>query len=133
MSSGSDWVNLFVHQGKEFIDSVSRPRRDEALPSNSQKGDGVSDTSNVGVSFSNSSDGTINFEGNGSRAGQSTSMALVAEPDSSSIVKEKTLTQGQKEVYEIQLEQLQEQLVDIMIKNQEMGMTYKAKNHEPGV
>mgnify|MGYP002804303851 FL=1 len=120
MSSGSDWVNLFVHQGKELIESVSRQKKDEALPSKSQKGDSASDTSNVGVSFSNSSDGTINFEGNSSRTGQSTSMALGAEADSSSVVKEKTLTQGQKEVYEIQLEQLQEQLVDIMIKKQEM-------------
>jgi hypothetical protein len=111
MSSGSDWVNLFVHQGKEFIDSVSGQKNPDALASKLPQ---------AGVAFSSSSDGTVNLGGD-SKAGQSTSMASGAEADSSSVVKEKTLTQGEKEVYEIQLEQLQEQLVDIMIKNQEMG------------
>ncbi len=125
MSSGNDWVNLFVHQGKELIDSVSGQRKNDVSPSKSQRGISNS-ASKTGVSFANSLDGSISFEGkdggSGLKAGQSTSMALGAEADSSSSVKETTLTQVEKEIYENQLEQLQEQLVDIMIKNQEMGM-----------
>jgi hypothetical protein len=129
MSRGSDWLNLFVHQGKEFIDSVSGPKKGDALGSESQREDSNGAT-NVGVSYANSSDGSITFEGNGPvndngsglKAEQSTSMAAGAEAHSSSSVEKTTLTQGEKEIYENQLEQLQEQLVDIMIKNQEMGM-----------
>ena len=126
MSAGSDWLNLFVHQGKEFIDSVSGQKNKDALTSERQR-EVLNTSTNAGVSFVNeSTEGSIKFEESDDRGGlnavKSTSMALEAAPSSSSDEK-KTLTQGEREVYENQLEQLQEQLVDIMIKNQEMGIS----------
>ena len=123
MSSGSDWVNLFVHQGKEFFDSVSGQRKRSMLASESQ---GEAPTSSTKVAFENDSNGSITFEENDDSASlkATESMALGTKADSSS-VEETKLTQGEKEVYENQLEQLQEQMVDIMIKNQEMGEIIK--------
>lgn len=122
MSSGNDWVNLFVHQGKEFFDSVSGHRKRTILASESQSEAPISSTK---IAFENNSNGSIQFERNddddaGLKAAESTSMTVGTKADSSS-VEETKLTQGEKEIYENQLEQLQEQIVDIMIKNQEMG------------
>ena len=121
MSGGNDWVNLFVHQGKEFLESVSGQRRRGILASESQ---GEAPISSTKVAFENDSNVSITFEGTDDdtalKTAESTSMALETQAESSS-VEETKLTQGEKEIYENQLEQLQEQIVDIMIKNQEMG------------
>ena len=121
MSSGNDWVNLFVHQGKEFLESVSGQRMRGILASESQ---GEAPISSTKVAFENDPNGSLSFEGTDDdtalKTAESTSMALETQAESSS-VEETKLTQGEKEIYENQLEQLQEQIVDIMIKNQEMG------------
>ena len=121
MSSANDWVNLFVHQGKEFLESVSGQRRRGILASESP---GEAPISSTRVAFENDPNVSISFEGTDDdtalKTAESTSMALETQAKSSS-VEETKLTQGEKEIYENQLEQLQEQIVDIMIKNQEMG------------
>lgn len=126
MSRTSDWVNLFVHQGREFIDSVSRQKKKESL-TNEAKREDPSDPTNskrVTLNTNNSVDSSVRmFEANddGGDVNAKTGMSLEAEASTSGVEKV-SLTQGEKEIYENQLEQLQEQLVDIMIKNQEMGM-----------
>lgn len=125
MSRSSDWINLFVNQGKEFIDSVSRQKWREGLPPKSNEqltAVSHSSTDLENMSQTASSNGTGNSEARDGAFDVSTKgRVLVAETDSPSSAKT-TITKGQKEIYENQLEQLQEQLVDIMIKNQEMGM-----------
>ncbi|XP_028398161.1 GRAM domain-containing protein 4-like [Dendronephthya gigantea] len=122
MSSGSDWVNLFVHQGKEFIDSVSGQKKKEGL-TNETKREDQSNPANAGILYTNNSvNGSVSLveeNDGGSDVKAKTGMSLEAEASTSSVEKV-ALTQGEKEIYENQLDQLQEQLVDIMIKNQEM-------------
>ena len=122
MSRGSDWVNLFVNQSKEFIDSVSSLKKKGEIAPESKTAIGSVNNSGKLAEL-----GLGKLEGmdNDSRTknGEGSSAVLAIEAGSLG-AEEMQLTKAEKEVYENQLEQLQEQLVDIMIKNQEMGMGF---------
>ncbi|XP_046839982.1 GRAM domain-containing protein 4-like [Xenia sp. Carnegie-2017] len=131
----NDWLNLFVHQGKEFLDSVSKPRVSQGSESMSSTnstmhqndGDNVSASALSLQSLLATNDGGTSIA-DGRKIEKSSSE--IKPVDSASVgaisseggnVGKVPLSQGEKEIYETQLEQLQEQLVDVMIKNQEMG------------
>ena len=136
----NDWLNLFVHQGKELLDSVSKPRVSQGGESKSSTnstmhqndGDNVSASALSLQSLLATNDGGTSIS-DGRKIEKSSSEIKPVDSASVGAVSSEggnlgklPLSQGEKEVYETQLEQLQEQLVDVMIKNQEMG---KYKEH----
>lgn len=112
----SDWINLFVHQGREFVESISR-RDKEGSPTLLNKSD-ESIVKHDNVIDMEEDVGVLNLSMNESKTdeklGEGTSKDDKDMPT-------KAVTGAAKDIYEVQLEQLQEQLVDIMIQNQEMG------------
>lgn len=111
----SDWINLFVHQGREFVESITRKDNDGSNNSSqtslNKSKESIAKDDNmeeeVDVSKSRGERESDRFGEGPSKDGKDMpSIAVVG---------------AAKDIYEVQLEQLQEQLVDIMIQNQEMG------------
>ena len=108
----NDWFNLFVHQGRELIDSVSRKGKHGSNSSVSTSMPRTSDEVDSRDKDMKDEDGRTNNTQSASEPSFE-----VPNPGKSG----RAVTGAEKEVYETQLEQLQEQLVDLMIQNQEMG------------
>ena len=108
----SDWINLFVHQGREFVESITRKDNDGSNNSSqtslNKSKESIAKDDNmeeeVDVSKSRGERESDRFGEGPSKDGKDMpSIAVVG---------------AAKDIYEVQL---QEQLVDIMIQNQEMG------------
>lgn len=106
----SDWFNLFVHQGKELLESVSRKGNDQSSYSTMSVNSAAASLANARRVY----EGSMKGEDMGHEK-------IESETELSVEGKNTHIPSAEKDIYESQLEQLQEQLVDIMIQNQEMG------------
>ena len=117
----SDWLSLFVHQGKEFIDSVS-PRKsndgDEILAAESAP---QNSASVMASSVESDNETSLVIKEANVATGKLVENGIEVSSERTTSNSKESLDSAEKYIYETQLEQLQEQLVDLMIQNQEMG------------